>query len=252
MATSFGALSTDFHITHKLSLKMDLPDDRETILHLFDQMRKVEPAMRRFRRYDGELLLESSRRESEYRWLALRRTSVRSGVSNPDQMDGAYKLHQTVLSLLPYQLSISPIDVAYQELWFSFDLECKTNQDEVVFEALIADTPLANLLKWPDAKVTDVQPIFGLRMGGRDGIDAYFEVKTRHRGRRSGGGGGGRFRNEPIAVIVNVRKNGPINQVEDLVTNFNEMSHHCEQLATERLVPDLLTPIARQITSSSA
>ena len=78
MATSFGALSTDFHITHKLSLKMDLPDDRETILHLFDQVRKAEPGMRRFRRYDGELLLESSRREAEYRWMALRRTSVRS------------------------------------------------------------------------------------------------------------------------------------------------------------------------------
>ena len=95
----------------------------------------------------------------------------------------------------------------------------------------------------------DVQPIFGLRLGGRNGMDAYFEVKTRNRGRR---GGGGRMRNEPIAVIVSLRKYGPIDKVEDLVTNFDKMSHHCEQLATERLVPDLLTPIARQITSSSA
>ncbi len=250
MATSFGALSTDFHITHKLSLKMDLPDDRETILHLFDQVRKAEPGMRRFRRYDGELLLESSRREAEYRWLALRRTSVRSGASNPDRMDGGYRFHRNILQLIPYQLSISPIDVAYQELWFSFDLECKANQDEVVYDALIADTPLANLMQWPDSTITDVQPIFGLRLGGREGMEAYFEVKTRNRGRRSGGGG--RTRNEPIAVIVSVRKSGPIDKVEDLITNFDKMSHHCEQLATERLVPDLLTPISRQITSSSA
>ena len=45
MATSFGALSTDFHVSHKLNLRMDLPDDRETLLHLFDQTRKVVPAM---------------------------------------------------------------------------------------------------------------------------------------------------------------------------------------------------------------
>lgn len=248
MTTSFGALSTDFHITQKLALKMDLPDDRETLLHLFDQVRKTDPAMRRFRRFDGELLLESSRREPHYRWLTLRRTSVRSGQSNPDQMADAYRFHQNVLRLIPYQLSISPIDVGYQELWFSFDLECKSNQDEVVYDALIADTPLANLMQWPDAKITDVQPVLGMRLEGRRGLEAYFEVKTRRRGRR----GGSRYRQEPIGVVVSVRKYGPINEVEDLVTNFKKMAQYAEQLATERLVPHLLMPIARQITSSSA
>ena len=250
MTTSFGALSTDFHITQKLSLKMDLPDDRGTLLHLFEQVRKVDPGMRRFRRYDGELVLESSRRESQYRWLALRRTSVRSGYSNPGQMEDAYKFHQKLLELLPYQLSVSPIDVVNQELWFSFDLECRGNHDEVIYEALIADSPLANLLKWPEAKITDVQPLFGFRVGGRQGWEAYFEVKTRSRGRRGRGGGGSR--GEPIGVAVSIRKYGPVNRVGDLGTNFQEMTQHAEQLATERLVPDLLTPIARQITSSNA
>ena len=37
MATSFGALCTDFYINQKVGLKMDLPADRETILHLFDR-----------------------------------------------------------------------------------------------------------------------------------------------------------------------------------------------------------------------
>ena len=250
MTTSFGALCTDFHVTQKLSLKMDLPTDRDTLLHLFDQVRKGQPDMRRFRRYDGELVLESSRRETQYRWLSLRQTSVRSGHSNPDEMASAYQFHQTILQLIPYQLSISPIDVAFQELWLSFDLECKGNQDEVVFEALLAETPLANLAQWHDAKITDVQPIFGLRLGGRDGVEVYFEVKTHSRRRRTGSGG--RSRREPIGIVISVRKYGPLNQVADLVDNFKILTHHAEQLATERLVPDLLMPIARQITSSSA
>ena len=250
MTTSFGALSTDFHITHKLSLKMDLPDDRETLLHLFEQVRKMEPGMRRFRRYEGELVLESSRRDPQYRWLALRRTSVRSGYSNPDQMEDGYDFHKKALELLPYQLSISPIDVSHQELWFSFDLECRSNHDEVVYDALIAETPLANLLKWPEAKITDVQPIFGFRVGGRQGWEAYFEVKTRSRGRRSRVSAGNR--GEPIGVAVSIRKYGPVDKIDDLGKNFQEMAQHAEQLAAERLVPDLLTPIARQITSSNA
>jgi len=250
MTTSFGALSTDFHITQKLSVKMDLPDDRETLLHLFEQVRKVKPGMRRFRRYDGELVLESSRQEAQYCWLSLRRTSVRSGCSNPGQMEHAYGYHQKVLELLPYQLSISPIDVSHQELWLSFDLECEGNHDEVIYEALIADTPLANLLKWPEAKITDVQPMFGFRVGGRQGWEAYFEVKTRSRGRRSRGSSG--HRGEPISVSVSVRKYGPINRIDDLGKNFQNMAQYAEQLATDRLVPDLLTPIARQITSSNA
>jgi hypothetical protein len=247
MATSFGALSTDFHVSHKLTLRMDLPDDRETLLHLFDQVRKLVPSMKRFRRYEGELLLESSRRDPEYHWLALRRNSIRTGHTNPDQMADAYQYHQNILKLLPYQLSISTIDVAYQEMWFSFDLECKGNQDEIVYEALIADTSMAELFNWPDARVADMQPMFGLRVGGRGGLEAFFEVKTRSRGRR-----GGRSRNEPIVVIVSVRKYGPIDKVEQLVDNFKQMSTFAEQLATERLVPVLLTPIVRQITSSSA
>ena len=53
MATSYGALCTDFYINQKLALKMDLPSDRETILHFFDLVRREMPSMHRFRRYDG-------------------------------------------------------------------------------------------------------------------------------------------------------------------------------------------------------
>ena len=51
MATSYGALCTDFYVNQKLALKMDLPSDRETILHLFDRVKKTVPNMNRFHRY---------------------------------------------------------------------------------------------------------------------------------------------------------------------------------------------------------
>ena len=39
--TTFVALCSDFYVNQKLALKMDLPSERETILHFFDRVRKV-------------------------------------------------------------------------------------------------------------------------------------------------------------------------------------------------------------------
>jgi hypothetical protein len=249
MATSFGALCTDFYVNQKLALKMDLPADRETILHMFDQVRKAVPAMDRFRRYEGELALESSRRDSEYRWMALRRTSIRTGHVNPESMAEAHQLHRLILELAPYHLTISPLDVDYVELLYGFDLECKSNHDAIVFEALYPHSPLGELLRAQDADILDVQPIFGLSLHPKRDLQAYFEVKTRTKNRR---GQVTRSRNEPISIFLTVRKYGPVHQLEDLKEIFDTLAHHAEALATERLVPNLLMPISRQITSSSA
>ncbi len=250
MATSYGALCTDFYVNQKLSLKMDLPSERETVLHLFDAIRKAQPSMDRFRRYEGELALESSRRSAEYRWLALRRTSIRTGHVNPVDMNDAYEIHRLVLELAPYHLTISALDIDYVELMLGFDLECKSNHDEVVYDALIADSPMADLLRVPGAKITEVQPLFGLSLDQEKELQAHFEVRTRTRNRR--GRTTGRHRQEPISVMVTVRKFGPVNRVEDLLSVFDTLTSHAETLATERLVPSLLNPIARQITSNNA
>lgn len=249
MATSYGALCTDFYINQKLALKMDLPSDRETVLHFFDMVRRAMPSMHRFRRYDGELALESSRRDAEYKWLALRRNSIRAGHVNPQSLAEAYKFHQLMLDFAPHHLTISPLDVDYLELMFGFDLECKDNHDEVVFDALYEGTPLGKALKIDGRRMLDTQPVFGMNLTEAGDLQAYFEIKTRRRSRR---GSSKAFRGEPISLFLTVRKYGPVDSVEDLRTQLDHLTGHCEQLANERLVPGMLTPIARHITSSSA
>ncbi|MCC7406797.1 MAG: hypothetical protein IT442_01920 [Phycisphaeraceae bacterium] len=252
MATSFGALCSDFYINQKLSLKMDLPYERETILHLFERIRKSEPTMDRFRRYDNELALESSRREPEYRWMAIRQNSIRTGHVNPQTMDGSYQFHRLIIETVPYHLSVSALDVDYLDLMFGFDLECNDNHDEVVFEALFGHSPVRTLVQlpgYPESRVIDVQPVYGMSLDRRGDLQAYFEVKTRSRNRK---GQTSRTRQEPISVLLTLRKYGPVQTINDLLPIFDLLREHCEHLATERLVPDLLTPIARQITSSSA
>ena len=140
----------------------------------------------------------------------------------------------------------------YLELLFGFDLECSGNHDDVIYQALYEGTPLANLLYIPgyeQARALDVQPVFGCTLSEKGDLQAYFEVKTRPRSRR---GSSRSHREDPISLFVTVRQYGPIEDVDDLQGHFDRLAHLCEELATDRLVPDLLMPISRQITNSSA
>lgn len=249
MTTSFGALCTDFYVNQKLALKMDLPSDRETILHLFDQVRKAVPSMRHFRRFEGELALESSRKEAEYQWLALRRTSIRTGHVNPSSLPNAYSMHKLILELAPYHLTISPLDVDYLELLLGFDLECKSNHDQVVFDALFSQSPIYKLSGVRGGTLTDCQPIVSMNLTEQGDLQGFFEVRTRSRTRK---GSVSRSRNEPISIFLTLRKFGPISQVSDLPGIFDQMAQMAENLAANQLVPSLLNPIARQITSNNA
>jgi hypothetical protein len=248
MATSYGALCTDFYLNHKLTLKMDLPSERETILHFFDRMRKSLPAMNRFKRYDGELALESPRRDARYNWLALRRNSVRTGHVNPESMEEALGYHKLVMELAPYHLTISPLDVDYVELMYGFDLECGKNHDAVVFDALYRDTPLGELMPGHDEQVLDIQPVFGQSLNDSGDLQAYFEVKTRPKSRR---GSSKRYAGEPISLFLTLRQYGPVEDLADLASSLDRLNQHGETLAAEKLIPHLLTPITQHIGSSA-
>lgn len=248
MATSYGALCTDFYINAKLAVKMDMPSERETVLHFFDRVRKSLPSMSRFRRYDGELALESSRSEAEYRWLAMRRNCLRTGHVNPDTMGVAGDFHKFLLELAPFHLTLSPLDIDYLEVLFGFDLECEQDHDQIVYEALYADSPLGGLGQVPNGKVLDVQPVFGVSLSESGDTQAYYEVKTRPRNRRGKASRNG----EPISLFMTVRRYGPIDDLKSLKKWYDDAVRQADTLCSEHLVPDLLTPIARHITSGSA
>ena len=50
---------------------------------------------------------------------------------------------------------------------------------------------------------------------------------------------------------MTLRQYGPINEVEDLPEILQMLSHHAETLATDKVVPHMLTPIARLIAGTS-
>ena len=246
MSSSMQVLCTDFYVNQKLALKLDLPSGRETILDLFDRVRREMPAMDQFKRYEDELALESAGDEAHYCWLAIQRTAIRSGWVNPEALHRAYRLHQLILDVAPYFLTISPLDVDYLELVFGFDLGASTNRNAVVFEALLGDSPLQGLIEHGRESVLDSQPFIGLSLSDDCDLQAFIEVKTRTAPHEIVHA---RYEEQPISIYLTVRKNGPFRAVSDFAATFGTLAGHAERLAEERVIPHVVVPIRDTILS---
>jgi hypothetical protein len=236
--STFTAFCSDFYVNQKLGLKLDLPERRETVLDLFDRVRRAFPRLSTFHRYEGEVALESDSAEREWQWVALRQTTIRSGHVNPATLGDCYNFHKALLEVAPYFLSISPLDIDMLEVVFGFDFETEHDRDGIVFDALLANTPLANLYDGDFERVIEAQPALGISIGERGDLQASFEVRTRPRVPVAGERGG-----DPISVFLTVRKFGPLGSLDDLKGAFGAVVGHAEHLAETRVIPHLVMPI---------
>lgn len=247
MTSSFSALCSDFYVNQKLAVKLDLPRSRETVLDLFERIRREFPTMQAFKRYQDELALESPASDSPHRWLAIRTNTLRSGAVNPGDMPAAYSLHRHVLEVAPYFLSISALDVEHLELLYGFDLECPADHDLIVHRALLAGTRLGVLGDMPGATPTDCQPMFGIRFDDSAQIEAHLEVKTRTSAepRRASG----LPASESISVYVILRSFAPVTDVSRMVATFDRLTRLGEELVESRVVPEILVPLRQEISA---
>ncbi|MFI4872958.1 MAG: hypothetical protein ACIAQ0_01075 [Phycisphaerales bacterium JB058] len=241
---SLKALVSDAYVNLKVSLKLELTKSRETVLELFDRVRRQYPSMNQFGRHGEELALETSPGESPYRWLAVRSRNIRSGIVNPADFRSAHDLHRHILEVIPYYLNISPLDIDSIELLFGADLMAGGNHDEAVYSALVADSPLANLLVH-DCTLTDCQPVLTTNVPDSPGTEIQYEVKTRQHGPAREGENTG----EPISIYLTARKTGPLTDLDEMTATYSELARQGEHLVEHAMIPALVMPIRRAITA---
>lgn len=241
---SLKALVSDAYVNLKVSLKLELTKSRETVLELFDRVRRQYPTMNQFGRHGEELALETGPGEQPYRWLAVRSRNIRSGVVNPADFRSAHDLHKHVLEVIPYYLNISPLDIESIELLFGADLAATGNHDEAVYSALIADSPLANLLVH-DCSVTDCQPVLTCNVPDSPGVEVQYEVKTR----QHGPGREGEPSSEPISIYLTARRTGPLVDLDELTSCYDTLARHGERLVEHAMIPALVLPIRQAISA---
>lgn len=239
MSDTVRALASDLYLNLKLQVKMELPRGRDSVMELFERVRKQFPGMRVFRKFKDELALESAPDADQNRWLALKTNSVRAGFVNPSDLTDAYAFHRTMLETTPFYLGISPLDIEYVELLFGVDIVTGGNHDAIVLEGLLGGSALGGIGEIAGASVVDCQPMVGFTLKGKDEVQAHFEVKTHPTTTRREGEG----QAEPISIYLTLRRFGHVNDVKELPGILEDLSHRGERLMDEVVIPRMLIPI---------
>jgi hypothetical protein len=248
MAMEYGNVADDFFVNMSLQTTLDLPDNRETILHFFEAVQKQFGSMTNFyQREGGRFVLEGDRESDSYRWLELQPHCMSGGHFNPPTLAAAYELHRWLLDRSVYYLGASGLDVESLDVLFGFNLDFVGNRDTIVAQAILSGCPLANLFAEESARLVECEPSLvialddGCHMQARLHLETHsssYQVRT------------GQYEDEPISVYLTIRQYPHPGAMLDLRTAFARQSEVCEDIATRIVIPNVVQAISAAIAAN--
>jgi hypothetical protein len=245
MNNPFAAFCDDFYVNLRLVSQINLPAERETVLHLFERVQKSFPDLVRFKRAEsGEFGLESEPGAHSSRWVALDGKRLASGHVNPESVEEALRLHTLMLQMAPHHLGVSPIEIDYVELLFGFDMAFGGNQDEIVADSLFRDSPIACLMDEDASRPVDFQPTATVALSEDGRLQARIDVVTRSARQADAG-------DDVISVYLSLRQQWNGDRSRSLEDALTDLADRAQTLCARHLIPRVLQPLSSAIASRS-
>ena len=243
--TRYSSLSDDYYVNLNLNTEMELPQSRETVLHFFEQIQKHYPTMRNFyARERGEFVLEEEKDRGNYRWTAVENRRICSGYVNPESIEDALLQHERVLDLVPYSLSISPLDCESLNVMFGFDYTYRGNHNELLAEALGVVPAFEKLAEFEGATLICNEPTIQFALDEACRVQCRLSVETRtsayHVRTRE-------YPEEQLSVYLTARRYGSLDPGETYVSALTRLSEICRQLVDDYVVENVLHPLQQTI-----
>jgi hypothetical protein len=237
----------EFYVNLHLNTEMELPTNRDTVLHFFEQMKKGFPELRNFyTRENGDLVLEGDKEQPTYRWLAIEPRRLCSGQFNPETPEDAYRQHDLVLELAPHLLTISLLDCEALDVMYGFDFNYEGNHDEVVAEALGVGHGLEGLFEHPSVQVINYEPSLTLALNESCQLQCRLSIETRTnayqvRTRE--------FGDDQISVYFTVRQYWGKGPDVSFVESLRRQREVGEEIIQRSILPKIVKPLAQVIAS---
>jgi hypothetical protein len=247
MSNPYAQFCDDYAISLRVATQIPLPQQRETLVHFFEQMQKLYPGMTRFRRQDnGDSSLEEDRTKSAYRWIGMEPKRLSCGYVNAPMTDDWIAFATHVLEMASYQLGVSPVELDYFDVSIGFDLEYAGNHDEIVSECMLSDSPLLCLTDEPGVKAIDLQPVITFALTEDLRTQARVDVITRS-------GPPERTSDSPdlISVFLGVRQFAGDSSIRSLMDGMRALTERVEKLASTYVIPRIVKPLSAAIASRS-
>ena len=241
----FAEFGDDFYVTMNLSTHLELPRNRETLLHYFERVRRRYPQLQHFYGRDkDEWVLEEDKDGDGYRWVSIENQRVNSGAVNPATIEEAFEQHRHVLEQAPFDLSVTPLDCETLSIVFGFDFSCRGNHNEMLAKAIGLPTGLEAFGAMPYGKILSNEPAlqFSLDEECRTQCRIAFENRTNAYQVRTG-----EFGEDVMSVYLTVRRYDSLDTDGDYVAEFDRLSSLCVDIADEYLIPGVLRPLQEAI-----
>ncbi|MCE5301806.1 MAG: hypothetical protein LLF97_01705 [Planctomycetaceae bacterium] len=242
----YGSLCDDFYVNMNLGTEMELPANRETVLHFFERVQKTYPTMRNFyNRERGDFILEEDKDEGSYRWCTIEPRRVCSGLVNPESIDEAMNQHKLILELAPYTLSVSPLDCEALDLLFGFDFTYRGNHNQLMADALGVSPSMEPILGIPGATVINYEPSLTVALDPECRTQLRISVETRTNAYQV------RMRDYPeeqLSVYVTARQYGSLSPDKTFVETLDRLRQLCHDAIDGYVVQHILQPLSRTIS----
>ena len=246
MATSYGSLCDDFYVNMNLNTELELPTERDTILHFFERVQRQFPMMNTFYQRDtGDFCLDEDRETESYRWITIERDRICSGYVNPDNLADVDELNRLILELTPFALGVNHLDIDSLDVMFGMDFDYKGNHDEILADALFGESPFASLLEIPGSKALGFDPtvIFSLSENCRLQAKISFESRTGAYQIRTG-----KYKeDDQLSLYLSVRQYPDPSQRFSSSDSYDKQRSLCEEIMNERVIPNFINPIVGAI-----
>ena len=241
----FNDICDDFYVNVNLNTDMDMPCNRESVLHFFEQLQKKYTGMKNFYcREPGEFVLEEDKEKGYYRWASVETRRICSGYVNPPSYEEALEQHWSVLESLPYSLSASPLDCESINFMYGFDFTYRGNHNDLLAEALGLMPAYEKILKLEGTKLLGQDPWiqFAVDPECRFQCRISFETRTTALHVKTG-----EFPEEQLSVYLTMRRYGSLQPGETFVSTCQKLREHAERITQEYVVDNVLKPLQEAI-----
>ena len=241
----YSSVSDDFYVNLNLNTEMDLPQNRETVLHFFEQVQKIYPTMRNFYSRDrGEFVLEEDKEPGHYRWTSVEARRVCSGQVNPESVSSALQQHRYVLESVPYSLSISPLDCESLNVMFGFDFTYRGNHNQLVAEALGLIPAFDKLANRDGTTLISNEPAIQFSFDQECRVQCRLSIEPRTSAYHVRAG---EFPEEQLSVYITARRYGSLETGESYVSTMEQLAGLCQQVVDEYVIEHILQPLQQTI-----
>ncbi|MBI1825316.1 MAG: hypothetical protein HY287_04990 [Planctomycetes bacterium] len=249
MIHDLGSMCDEFFVNGRLFFKLELAPDRESVLHFFDRVRREYPTIKRLRRRENALSLEEENDEGgSRRWLRMDAGSLRFGAFAPANREQVCQFGQFVMEQAPCHLTLSDLVYDHLEVTYGFELSYRGNHDQIVAETLFPDHPLSGFFLDDQAstQIIDAQPYLGIALTPACDLQAYLQVKSRTTTFEVRNNA---YESGPITVLLIVRKYWGMDGQTELAKTLPNLFEVADRLASERVIPSIVNPLAAAIAS---